>query len=294
MRRRITASFYRRLPRGGRGVTSCLLCRGSVFKHFIREDEWQYVRCLYCGLIFLEPQPSSSFLHEHYQDYLPADPRGIAAWRQLMAQVFAKSGDLIQKAIPVPGRLLDVGCGHGFFLAEMARRGWQVEGIEISTTGLRYGRDILGLDVSDKPLPRLDWPDGCYDVITLFYVIEHLQDPVAVLSETYRLLRPGGLLLLRWPHTAPIARLLRPWASRLKLYQAPFHLFDFSPMTIYTILNQLEFRQIRTTVCGWTKPARKGAYLAAWFFGSLGEKLARVSSDRILLPGVSKTTLARR
>jgi SAM-dependent methyltransferase len=275
-------------------VTSCLLCRGSETRLFIREGEWQYLRCLNCGLIFLEPQPSKGFLHAHYQDYLPADPQGIESWRQLMAQVFAKSARLIQEVIPLPGRLLDIGCGYGFFLEEMARLGWQVEGSEISVTGIRYAREKLELNVSDRPLPRPDWQDNCYDVITLFYVIEHLQNPLVVLREARRLLRPGGLLLLRWPHTAPIAKILRPWAKRMKLYQAPSHLFDFSPVTIYKILDQLGFREIRTTVCGWTKPVGKGAHLAARLFGSLGEKMAKITGDRLLLPGVSKTTLARR
>jgi SAM-dependent methyltransferase len=275
-------------------VTSCLVCRGSEFRPFIREGEWQYLRCLDCGLIFLYPQPSKGFLHSHYQDYLPADPQGIETWRKLMAQVFTKSARLIQQVIPSPGRLLDIGCGYGFFLEKMAQRGWQVEGIEISATGLSYAQNNLGLNVSDRPLPRPDWQDNCYDVITLFYVIEHLQDPRDVLREAHRLLRAGGLLLLRWPHTAPIARMVRPWAKRMKLYQAPSHLFDFSPVTIYKMLDQLGFREIRTTVCGWTKPVEKGAHLAAWFFGSLGEKLDRVTRDRLLLPGVSKTTLARR
>ncbi|MEJ2365184.1 MAG: class I SAM-dependent methyltransferase [Deltaproteobacteria bacterium] len=275
-------------------MTSCLLCRGSETGPFIREGEWQYQRCLNCGLIFLEPQPSEEFLHSHYQDYLPTDLQGIERWRQLMAQVFTKSARLIQEAIPIPGRLLDIGCGYGFFLEEMIQRGWQVEGIEISATGIRYAREKLGLKVSDRPLPRPDWQDNCYDVITLFYVIEHLPDPMGLLGEVHRLLKAGGLLLLRWPHTAPIAGMLRPWSKRMKLYQAPSHLFDFSPATIYKVLDQLDFREIRTTVCGWTKPEDKAAQLAAWFFGSLGEKLAKISSDRVLLPGVSKTTLARR
>ena len=211
-----------------------------------------------------------------------------------MDQVFAKSGKLIEQIMLVPGRLLDVGCGYGFFLEEMVQRGWQAEGIEISATGRAYAREKLGLTVSGRSLPRPDWQDNCYDVVTLFYVIEHLPDPKGVFREIHRLLRPGGLLFLRWPHTAPIVRLLRPWAGRLKLYQAPSHLFDFSPVTLYKILDQTGFQEIRTTVCGWTRPTTRGAQLAAWIFGSLGEKLAKISGDRLLLPGVSKTTLARR
>ncbi|MGD9271296.1 MAG: class I SAM-dependent methyltransferase [Syntrophobacterales bacterium] len=274
-------------------MTSCFLCQGSEFRPFIREGQWQYVRCLNCSLIFLEPQPSSSFFQDHYQSYLPVHPHEIKRWRRLMAQVFAKSGKLIEQIMPVPGRLLDVGCGYGFFLEEMVQRGWQAEGIEISATGRGYAREKLELNVSGRPLPRPDWQDNCYDVVTLFYVIEHLPDPKGVLREIHRLLRPGGLLLLRWPHTAPIVKLLRPWAGRLKLYQAPSHLFDFSPVTLYKILDQTGFQEIRTTVCGWTRPTTRGAQLAAWIFGSLGEKLAKISGDRLLLPGVSKITLAR-
>ncbi|MGB6278873.1 MAG: methyltransferase domain-containing protein, partial [Syntrophobacteria bacterium] len=111
-------------------MTSCFLCQGSEFRPFIREGQWQYVRCLNCSLIFLEPQPSSSYLHHHYQDYLPADPHSVESWRCLMVQVFSKTARLIEEAVAVPGRLLDVGCGYGFFLKEMAQRGWQAEGIE--------------------------------------------------------------------------------------------------------------------------------------------------------------------
>ena len=65
-------------------------------------------------------------------------------------------------------------------------------------------------------------------------------------------------------------------------------------MTIYKILDLSGFHEIRTTVCGWTRPTTRGAQLAARIFGSLGEKLAKISGDSLLLPGVSKTTLARR
>ncbi|NVM22804.1 MAG: class I SAM-dependent methyltransferase [Desulfobacterales bacterium] len=275
-------------------MSGCLLCGGRQFRPVICEGKWQYVRCSHCGLVFLSPQPAAAFLHEHYQDYLPADPEAVEAWRRLAAQVFAKSALLIQRSSRAPGRLLDVGCGYGFFLEQMARCGWKVEGVEISATGRGYAGNVLGLKVSSRPLPRPDWPDACYDAITLFYVIEHLPDPVAVLREAFRLLRPGGVLLLRWPHTTPIVTILKPWAQQLKLYQAPSHLFDFCPQTIYNMLDQLGFRQIRTTVCGWTRPAAKGARLAALIFGGLGEKLASISRDRLLLPGVSKTTVALR
>jgi SAM-dependent methyltransferase len=190
--------------------------------------------------------------------------------------------------------LLDVGCGYGFFAALMAERGWQVEGIEISAVGRDYARTVLGLDVSPQPLPRPEWPEASFDVITLFYVIEHLAEPVTILKEVYRLLRPGGTLLLRWPHTTSIVKLLKPWSASLRLYQAPSHLFDFSPRTIHRMVADVGFQEIHTVIGGWTRPRSKPVRLASMLFGSLGEVMARLSNHRLLLPGISKTTLAQR
>jgi SAM-dependent methyltransferase len=275
-------------------VIRCYLCEANSCKPVIGEGGWQYYRCRHCGLVFLYPQPSEAFLIEHYQHYLAAEQQAVESWRRMMLPVMARSASFIEERFPLPGRMLDVGCGYGFFLEHMERRGWRVEGIEIATTGRDYARHHLGLEVSAHPLPRCDWPEERFDVITLFYVIEHLSDPRAVLTEVRRLLRPGGLVVLRWPHTTPLARVLKPWAESLRLYQAPSHLFDFTPRTIARLLTDLGFAEIQTVIGGWTQPENRGARLAASLFGRIGDGLARLSRGRWLLPGVSKTTLAVR
>ena len=280
--------------KGKKAVAQCMLCCGNSCAPIIGEGVWQYFRCRQCGLVFLHPQPTESFLTEHYQHYLPGEAQNMELWRHMMLPVMTRSAMLIEERVPPPGRLLDVGCGYGFFLEIMERRGWRVEGIEIGATGREYARHTLNLEVSEQPLPRPDWPPGQFDVITLFYVIEHLADPRAVLTEARRLLRPGGLLLLRWPHTTPLARLLRPWAASVKLYQAPSHLFDFSPRTMTKMLTDVGFERIETTIGGWTRPENRAARLAAAAIGRLGEQVAGLSHGRWLLPGASKTTLAVR
>jgi SAM-dependent methyltransferase len=290
--RKAATDFHAIPDEGKTAVAQCILCYGNSYTPVIREGGWQYFRCRHCGLVFLHPQPTESYLTEHYQHYLPDEAQNMELWRRMMLPVMTRSATLIERRVALPGRLLDVGCGHGFFLEIMAQRGWKVEGIEISATGREYARQSLKLEVSEQPLPRPDWPAAQFDVITLFYVIEHLADPRAVLTEVRRLLRPGGLLLLRWPHTTPLAQLLRPWAESLKLYQAPSHLFDFSPRTIARMLTEVGFQDIQTTIGGWTQPEKRAARLAAAAIGRLGEHLARLSRDRWLLPGASKTTLA--
>ena len=272
----------------------CALCGGNDSKLVIREGMWQYFRCRGCGLVFLHPQPTVDYLNSHYQEYLPEAPGEIDAWRRMMEGVHRRTESLVASVTSGPGRLLDVGCGYGFFLDHMARRAWSVKGIEISAAPRQYGRDRLSLDISSRPFPRPDWRDGSFDAVSLLYVIEHLPDPVAALKEAHRLLRPGGLLILRWPHTTPIARWLKPWESKLRLYQAPSHLFDFSPETMTRLLSGIGFERIRHTIGGWTLPASIGSRLVSVITGALGETLARLSRDRVLLPGLSKTTLAAR
>lgn len=108
-------------------------------------------------------------------------------------------------------RLLDVGCAHGLLLDEAHRRGYTTLGLELSAASARYGRDVLGLDVREQTLQELA-AEGCepFDVIVLADVIEHLDDPCAVLDELATLLAPGGVLCVVTPDpaskTARIAR----------------------------------------------------------------------------------------
>jgi SAM-dependent methyltransferase len=272
----------------------CQICAGNRFRKFAREAGWTYILCRDCGLVRIDPFPDRVFLQEHYRDYLPSAPEEVEQWRRMSRVVVRKSAGLLTEELPRPGRILDVGCAYGFFLEEMRNRGWAVEGIEISPTGRRYASEVLGLEVSVRGLPDPGREPASFDAVTLFYVIEHLPDPREVLAEVRRLLRPGGALLLRWPHTTPIVKVLRPWAERLELYHSPSHLFDFSPSTLGCLLEQTGFTAIRHGILGWTRPAGRGPRLVSFMCGAAGEYLWRMSGGRMLLPGVSKITLARR
>jgi SAM-dependent methyltransferase len=228
-----------------------------------------------------------------YQEYLPQSEKEIRVWRLSMEEVILKSAALIAKEMGT-GRVLDVGCGYGFFLNHMAGQGWQAEGIEISPLGRAYARRFPGLQIRGKTLPDQDLPADFYDAVTLFYVLEHLPDPIAVLKETQRLLKAGGVLLLRWPHSTPIVRLLGPLARGLDLYHTPYHLFDYSTRFLGSTLTGLGFTAIRTLIAGNTLPADRLGRWSSRIFGGLGEFLSRASAGRLLLPGVSKTTLARK
>ena len=251
------------------------------------------VRCLACGFIYQNPRPSEEERLNSYQQYLPQGAEEIEAWGRMMAPVFRKGADLIERYIP-RGRLLDVGTGYGFFPALMQLRGWNVTGLEVSPTGVHYGRKRWGLRMLPQPWERASLQEKEFDVVTAFYVIEHLPDPLAFLREVHRIVKPGGMILLRYPHTTPIKDILSCMRIKNHLYHLPFHLCDFSPMSMHRVLGKTGFTKIKTVVGGFTAPPNLKGQCAGIIFGNLAKMVYQLSRGKILLPGVSKTTFARK
>ncbi|MDI6764959.1 MAG: class I SAM-dependent methyltransferase [Thermodesulfobacteriota bacterium] len=268
----------------------CPFCGGPKHLLLHREDSLQMVRCSSCRFIYLNPRPTSRSLLRFYQDYLPEDESSVEAWQRMMQSIFQKAANLIER-YKKRGRLLDVGAGFGFFLSEMRGRGWEVVGVEISRKAMDYAKDVLGLTLHLGPLEKVGFPESDFDVVSGFYVIEHLPDPMAFLKECYRILKPGGLLLLRYPHTTPIKNLLRFFGIENRLYDLPAHLSDFSPKMIQQCLEKAGFKEWRHFIGGYTLPREPGKKIASSVFGNLSEALFHMSGKRFLLPGVSKTVL---
>jgi SAM-dependent methyltransferase len=209
----------------------------------------------------------------------------------MMRSVFHRAADLLEKERG-NGRLLDVGTGFGFFLVEMKKRGWEAAGVEISQKAMDYARNILGLTIFCGPLEKAALHDNDFDAVTAFYVIEHLSQPMAFLRECHRILKPGGLLLLRYPHTTPIKNFLRFAGIKNRLYDLPAHLSDFSPKMIQRCLERIGFEKCRHSIGGYTLPSDLGKRTSSVLFGSLAETLCYLSGGKLLFPGVSKTVLA--
>jgi ubiquinone/menaquinone biosynthesis C-methylase UbiE len=266
----------------------CPLCNSASSKPFHRESGYTLVRCRRCRLIYVNPQPTERDLWQHYQEYLPSSPQEIQKWGQMMLPVIRTSARLILDHFGKErGRLLDVGCGYGFFLSQMRSLGFEVQGIDISETALTYAREQMDLIVSNHKIQ--EFKDQSFDILTAFYVIEHVPDPRNMLKEFYRVLKPGGFLLLRWPHTAPLTLLTRWWHD-FRLHDVPSHLTDFSPTTLKRMLETLGFYDVFTTIGGYTSPPNAKRLTA--FFGKSAQFLEFLTAGALLMPGVSKSTIA--
>jgi 2-polyprenyl-3-methyl-5-hydroxy-6-metoxy-1,4-benzoquinol methylase len=142
-------------------------------------------------------------------------------------------------------RLLDIGCATGEYLAYLRGLGWETRGIEFDPDAAAQARDSLRLDVitgtAESALPEL--PSDYFDVVTMWHVLEHLNDPHAVLTEVRRVLKPGGELLIEVPnYQSAWSTLLRgDWFP----LEYPYHQHHFTPRTLRRLLNETGFQVSR-------------------------------------------------
>jgi SAM-dependent methyltransferase len=143
--------------------------------------------------------------------------------------------------------LIDVGCGRGDFLARMKSMGWNVLGVEPDPVSAAIARS-RSIPVFNGSLEKAGLADGIADEVCLNHVLEHVHAPLALLCECYRILRPGGRLVLYLPNINGLGHRFfgRHWAG----LDPPRHLFHFSPGSISLLLGQSPFRQYRTRTVG--------------------------------------------
>lgn len=206
---------------------------------------FQLVRCRNCRLVYLNPRPTEDEIGDLYPpDY---EPHQIVRRRLgLLQRVdvgygMSKRARFVERHVSRRGDALDVGCGTGEFLLELRVRGWQVVGQEVSDFAARIAIEA-GLDVRTCTLDRCGFEAESFDLVTLWDVVEHLHDPLAVLREVRRILRPSGLLVLSTPDLeSPDSRLFTDWWHGLEI---PRHLVLFGPETIGQALQYAGFQSV--------------------------------------------------
>ena len=204
-------------------------------------------RCVECGLSFTNPRPSPEAIGDFYpDDYRPhrrprklrEAGRSASAWGRWTGRRHPeRDGDLPWVG---RGRLLDFGCGGGSYLKRMADRGWSVTGLDSAVGAVRSVQSELGLHTLAGTLPHPELPPGSFDVVTLWQSIEHVHEPLTILREAFKLLTPGGKLVIACPNADswPARAFGRDWFA----LDVPRHLTHFTPTTLTTMLTAAGFR----------------------------------------------------
>lgn len=214
--------------------------------------EWNLKRCLNpeCGLVWLGPMPSEEDIgkayaayYTHQEDSNDEQENNLGIFLRLsLHRVFnlllyatpfqheRKQRELMYLNEMTPGRLLEVGCGNGRRLVQMRARGWEVEGQEVDPKAAAHARSAHGVTVHLGPLEDMSFPNDSFDAVIMNHVIEHVHDPVALLAECYRIMKPGGLLVAVTPNVESYGH--KRFGASWRGLEPPRHLHLFSVGTL--------------------------------------------------------------
>jgi SAM-dependent methyltransferase len=218
---------------------SCLICGGGEHRVVFTELGIDILRCRRCGHVFSSYRPDPHYAGYWGSEVAPGEHHYWSKARARMHRDFF--GRFVEGR---SGRLLDMGCGLGFFLKAMAPyREWEAHGCEISPAAVRYAREQLGLaNVICSPLQDAPLPQASFDIITLWDVLDHILHPDPLLSRCHALLNEGGSLFIRTPNVATQlvrARLMRTIRRRendTAYLQARDHPHHYAMRSMATLL----------------------------------------------------------
>lgn len=246
---------------------------------FDRERRFRIVRCADCALLHLSPRSEEAEGEEDYPDdyflyHMPlSKPTDKAAtgglkglkWRldahNLRRMGYARDdlpeagaveralaplrrGKYRHEVLPPRGgcRMLEVGCGTGLFLYRHRSLGWETLGVEMSEKAASIARKA-GLNVVSERIEQSDMPEGHFDVIVLMHVLEHLEDPVGILTRLRPLLAPNGRVMIEVPNASALG--MRIFGSYWFALDLPRHLHHFKLADIERLSDQAGFRVTR-------------------------------------------------
>ena len=231
-------------PREARDDLPCALCDRADPQVLFHDPPYRVVRCSGCSLVYTLPRLPADVLEAMYQeDY----------WQSESAQDFGYTDYLGDDALylrslgirarhvaslyPPPGTVLEVGCASGCSLAAFAEQGYDVRGVELSAPmAARAGQRVGAQRVRAGGIEAAEFGIDAYDLVVMWDVVEHVEDPVALMRAAHDRLVPGGHLVLSTQNVeSPFARLLgRRWHH----FKHQEHLYHFAPSTITRLLER--------------------------------------------------------
>lgn len=257
---------------------NCLLCQSDHWKIVLQAPDvtqaggnlwFPLAQCQECGFCFTNPRPTEETLPSFYPaEYSPHFSRGNlhrSGWRKR----YPLHPSLLRKLLPnrndsAPAKLLDFGCGNGFFLTQMRNIGWNVQGVDFCSDLVSRLRDQLELIVHLGTLPHDDLQGQMFDLITMWHSLEHVPDPILVLDQAHRLLNRDGYLVIAVPNLASWQ--FRTFGAAWSGLDLPRHLSHFTPHTLKEMLARCGMTIRSSSMIRHSSWVRNSAKVARMFF----------------------------
>jgi 2-polyprenyl-3-methyl-5-hydroxy-6-metoxy-1,4-benzoquinol methylase len=222
--------------------TSCPVCSKKKFSPLSKEyTHASLVKCSACSFVFCIDIPTQSELEKHYATY----PRN----NKIAPLTLRRYNELLDEfeQYRQHNRILDIGCGDGYFLATAKVRGWQVVGTEYTDDAIQVCIQ-KGIQMYKGAIESIRFHDTEFDVITSFEVIEHLNNGNVHVRGINKLLRKNGLFYFTTPNFNSISR--RILGGNWSVIEYPEHLSYYTSQTIDFLMKSCLFKKQRLLTTG--------------------------------------------
>lgn len=228
-----------------RVIAICRLCgeesQTICFNKERDEKIYSAYECLNCKVWFTHPVPSQDELSGFYStgNYrAETGKRFVPILEKVIQYLTIRKRNRIKSYVK-KGRILDIGCGRGLFLNIMKQDGWNVIGQEFDKKSASYAISNYGIDVLAGSFEGT-FESNSFDVININHVLEHLEKPTEILSECYRILKKGGLLVVAVPNIDSFQAMY----GKCNWFQLdiPIHLFHFSSHSLIKLLEKESYK----------------------------------------------------
>ncbi|HAW51682.1 MAG TPA: hypothetical protein DCX54_05040 [Flavobacteriales bacterium] len=216
-------------------IQRCTVCNSEQVSILKAYEKHKLTKCTECSMVFAWDIPDSRELIAHYEEYGRDDyksPITVKRYREILSK-FEHARSL--------NRILDIGCGMGFFLEVAQELNWKTYGTEYTETAVENCRQ-KDITMFKGDLSEINFGELTFDVITCIEVIEHIQDLHSFISGIKKILRPGGLLYLTTPNIRSLnSRMLKEdW----NVLCYPEHLSYFSKKSLNKLLESNSFEKL--------------------------------------------------
>jgi 2-polyprenyl-3-methyl-5-hydroxy-6-metoxy-1,4-benzoquinol methylase len=256
-------------------IRPCPMCGAVERKPIAQRDEWEIVECARCSMVFIGselPYDVQAREHDWMSEYSKEvlrrkekQPVMLFLSRLLRPLRPDTNGRMLSQTLRwrSEGTLVDFGCGDAGFLV-LAKKYFDVTGIELSPSGAQISRQRISAEkILEGPVTEIaecHLQEKSFDVVTQFGYIEHEWNPLAGLRAAYRVLRPGGVTVMKTPNYASWNRRIRgmDWCG----YHIPAHCNYFTARTLSRMLRQAGFEPLARPLLD-TFPTSDSLWMAA-------------------------------
>lgn len=225
----------------------CYLCSSTKYKLLHIVNNYNIVICSKCHFIYTHYKMDENKYNSIYENFDYSNP--IENEIIIRKDAIRSINNLLKQNL-TSKKLIDIGCGRGYFLDEARKKGFDVYGIDLSNKVIKYAKDVLKLHVLKGNFNKITLVKK-FDICVLNQVIEHTQNPKLLIKSCKKILNKNGLIYIATPNIDSL--LYKIMGKKYEYFLPPEHLGYYNKKSLTYLLENNNFKIL--SIKYWSYPS---------------------------------------